>query len=61
MAVQKKKLNSRHYCISCWNKHEALVPRVAKKLTRPIKLIKRFSLQGLTEPWNSKLGEKEYN
>jgi len=46
---KKKKLNSRHYCISCWNKHEALVPRVAKKLTRPIKLIKRFSLQGLTE------------
>jgi len=46
---KKKKLNSRHYCITCWNKHESLVPRVAKKLTQPIKLIKRFSLQGLKE------------
>ncbi len=46
---KQKKLNSRKYCISCWNKHQALVPRVAKRLTKPTKTIKKYSLQGLKE------------
>jgi len=57
---KKKKLNSRHYCMTCWNKHQALVPRVAKKLTRPIKLIKRFSLQGLKETMDCQTLQKKY-
>ena len=57
---KNKKLNSRHYCISCWKKHEKLVPRVAKKLTRPIKIIKQFSLQGLKETINQQTLQKKY-
>jgi len=46
---KKKKLNSRHYCISCWKEHQRLVPLVVKKTFKSLKAIKRYSLQGLNE------------
>jgi len=45
-----KKLNSRGYCVACWNLHQEKVAK-AKRLNKNIsvRILKRWSLQGLIE------------
>ena len=46
---KSKKLNSRGYCVSCWNQHQDKVTK-AKRLTGlKARVLKRWSLQGLIE------------
>ena len=47
---KEKKLNSRGYCVKCWNLHQEKVCK-AKKLNKsiPLRVLKRWSLKGLIE------------
>ena len=47
---QERKLNSRGYCVKCWNFHQEKVCK-AKKFNKdiPVRVLKRWSLKGLIE------------
>ena len=44
-----KKTNSRGYCTKCWNEHQQKVQKAKQKTRLPIRILKKYSLQGLKE------------